>query len=227
MRYILKEMSKEELPREKLKKYGAHNLSDYELLAIIIKSGIKDKSVLDISIEIMKYFDSLYSLEDCTIDELTSIKGIGEAKALEIIAVMELSKRMISKKSNDTYIYSAKDAYNYLLKEFVGLKQEHFFCLYLNNRQKVICYKLICVGTDKETLLDTKNALKWALRHSAAMVIFMHNHPSGDVRPSKADYISTDKLRLMCDYLGLEYLDHIIVGDNCYYSFKKNKIEKN
>ena len=226
MKYVLKEMSKDELPREKLKKYGPKYLSDYELLAVILKSGIKGKSVLDISIEMMNSFKNITMIDECSIDELREIKGIGEAKALEIIASIELGKRIITYIEPNISIYKAKDAYDYIKKEFINLKQEHFYCVYVNNKQKIICHKLICIGTDNQTFVDYKSAFKWALKFSACGIVFFHNHPSGDPHPSNEDIIMTEQFIKMCKNLGFVYYDHIIVGKGMFYSFKTNRIIK-
>ncbi len=224
MKYILKEMSENELPRSKLKKFGVRALSDYELLAVIIKSGIKEKSVLDISIEIMNYFEKMTSLNECIIEELTKIKGIGEAKALELIACIELGRRIYLEKTKKTFIGNSIDAYNYIKSELVNLSQENFMCVYLDIKKNVISHKIISIGTNTQTIADLKTAFKWAIKYQCIGVIIAHNHPSGDPNPSTEDIVLTDDFIIKCKSLDIEYIDHIIIGSKCFYSFRNNKI---
>lgn len=226
MKYNLKEMTSLEKPREKLMKYGAESLTDYELLAVIIKSGIKNKSVIDLSIEIMNYYNKIYFLNDATLNELKDIKGIGEAKALELLASIELGKRIVNGKNKIIYIKKAMDAYLYIKTEMINLNQEHFVCIYVDTKGKVICHRVISIGTNKETIADYKDAVKWALKYSSYGILYVHNHPSGDPNPSENDFILTDIFKNISKNVDLVYLDHIIIGKNCFYSFVKGKIEK-
>lgn len=224
MKYILKEMTKEEKPRAKMKKYGAGSLSDYELLAVILKTGIKEKSVLDLAIEIMKYFSNITYLSEATLEELEKIKGLGEAKSLELLACIELGKRVYKNKHEKYLIRSAKDAYMYVRYDLVNLKQEHFMCIYLNIKGEVLAKKLITIGDISNNLVDYKAAIKWALKYSASGIIYVHNHPSGNPSPSEQDYQLTTIFENITSSVDIKYLDHIIVGDNAYFSFKKNEI---
>ena len=226
MKYILKDMTEDEKPRERLKKYGSSSLSDYELLAIILKTGTRGKSVIDLSIELMTYFSKLNNLEEATISELTYIKGIGEAKALELIAAIELGKRLNSYQNDNPYVKRAKDIYLYISKELVNKRQENFVCIYLDNKSKIICHKLISIGTINETNADVKTAVKWAIKFSASAIVFVHNHPSGDPKPSNNDKFMTDVFKKYCFNLDIIFVDHIIIGTNSFYSFIKNSIEK-
>lgn len=225
MKYVLKEMSKEELPREKLKKYGPSSLSDYELLAIILKTGTNGKSVIDLSIEVMSYFYSIDKLEEATINELMSIRGIGEAKALELLSSIELGKRLNKFKNNNIRVKSAKDIYEYIKADLANKKQENFACLYLDAKTRIISHKIISIGTVNETSADVKSAVKWGLKYSCSAIAFIHNHPSGDPSPSENDIYITKVFKRFCDNLDIIFLDHIIIGSNSYYSFKKNSIE--
>ena len=219
-------MSLEEKPRAKMKRFGVSNLSDYELIAVIIKSGIKDKSVLDLSIEIMSYFNNLSCLEEATLTELEAIKGLGEAKSLELLACIELGKRIFKAKEARPVIRSATDAYKYLEFDLKNLKQEHFVCIYVNAIGEVIAKRTISIGSSNETSGDFKDAIKWALKFSAQGMIYAHNHPSGNPLPSKQDYQFTGFLKKVTENMDIVFMDHIIVGDNSYFSFKRNELVK-
>ena len=226
MKYILKEMSSEEKPRERLKKYGVSALSDYELLALIIKSAIKDKSVIDLSIEIMSYFNSLSSINDITLSELTKFKGLGDAKAISIIASIELGKRLISMHYDDVKLDSPDVIYEYVRSEMSNLKQEHFVCIYVDVKLHPISKRTICIGNINQTNVDIKEALKWALKYSCYGIIYLHNHPSGDAMPSKQDILLTEDIKMKTFEMDLEFIDHIIVGKNSFYSFRRASISK-
>lgn len=224
MKYVLKEMGIEEKPRSKMKRFGASALSDYELLAIIIKSGISGKSVLDLSIEIINAFSNLENLEEATLNELEAIKGMGEAKSLELLACIELGRRIYKKEAKDYIIKSAYDAWRYIHLDLENKRQEHFVCIYLNTIGKVIAAKVISVGSTNETLADYKSAIKWALKFSASAIIYVHNHPSGSPLPSEKDYELTELFESITTSVDLRYVDHIIVGKNAFYSFKRGDV---
>lgn len=225
MKYILKEMSEEEKPREKLKKLGADSLSDYELMAVILKTGTKGKSVIDLSIELMEYFSKINVLEEATINELLNIKGIGEAKALEILAVIELGKRLNNYQNSNPKVRYASEIYRFVKPILANKMQENFACIYLDSKSRIITHKIISIGSINETNADVKTAVKWGIKFSCTAIVFIHNHPSGDPRPSKNDYLITEVFKKYCDALDIVFLDHIIVGNNSFYSFKKNSVE--
>lgn len=225
MKYVLKEMTKAEKPREKLKRYGSNSLSDYELLAIILKTGTKGKSVIDLSIELMQYFNKINNLEEATLTELINIKGIGEAKGLEILATIELGKRLNNYKNSNPKIKYASEIYSYIKGDLINKRQENFVCIYLDSKSRIISHKLISVGSINETSADVKTAVKWGLKFSCSAIVFVHNHPSGDPSPSKNDFYITSVFKKYCDNLDIVFMDHIIVGNNSFYSFKKNCIE--
>ena len=226
MKYNLKEMSIEEKPREKLKKFGVNSLNDYELIALILKSGIKDKSVIDLSKEILNYYTNVSCLEEATLNELIKIKGLGEAKSIELLASIELGRRIYSNFKENYKISLAKDAYRYVQYDLQNQKQENFLCIYLDKNGYVITHKIISIGTSDQTNADYKTALKWALKFNASGIIFVHNHPSGNPMPSDADYNMTYLFERITKSVDLKYLDHIIVGKNSFFSFKKNSLEK-
>lgn len=224
MKYVLKEMSNDELPREKLKKYGVKSLADYELLAIILKTGTNNKSVIDLSIELLEKINNLDLLSEITLEELLELKGIGEAKALTILASIEFSNRLLAGKKEDIYIKSTDDVYKYLKYELVNEKQEKLICIYINYKNKIIDKRIINIGSLSSTNVDIKSCIKWGLKLSSQGIIFVHNHPSGDAHPSAYDDFVTKKFREASNYVDIKFIDHLIIGRECYYSYSMNKI---
>lgn len=224
MKYVLKEMTKMEKPREKLYYYGANSLSNYELLAIILRNGTKEKSVIDIAIELLEQINSINDFHNITIEELLKIKGIGRTKAIELLAIIEFSKRINDYDFKQYYIRSTRDCYVYLKNKLSFLDQEHFIAIYLAINNKVILDKTISIGTANKMVTNPKDVIKWGIKVSAYAVIISHNHPSGEVIPSNEDIMFTASLQQACDAVDLLFIDHIIVGKNKYFSFKQKSI---
>ena len=219
MNYRIKDIPENERPRERLKEVGVDNITDKELLSIILKTGIKNKNVSDLSIEILNRY-SLSDLKDLSLNELKNIKGIGEVKAIELLASIELGKRIFLKKDiklkkldNPEAIWKSS---RYILAD---KKQEYFYCYYFNNKQELIERKLIFMGTINSSITHTREIFKEAYRISASSIICIHNHPSNDVTPSHADIEFSKNLFATGKIQGIPVSDHIIVGDNSYYSF--------
>ena len=214
-------------PRERLLKYGANNLSDYELLALILNSGTKEKSVLELSLEILNFL----KLENynVTLNEIGNIKGIGKAKSSIILALLELSKRIYEDRYNKLNIINkvlknSNDVYNYLKPEIIGIQKEIFFVIYLDNRCKLIEKKIISIGTSTESLVDIKEIFKYALKNNSYYVIIAHNHPSNSTNPSKNDVELTKKIVESGKIMNVNIIDHIILGNNNYFSFLENNL---
>ena len=224
MKYILKEMSDMEKPREKLFWLGPQALSDYELLAILLRTGSKNKSVIDLSIDILKQLNTINDLQNITIEELLKHKGIGKTKAIELIATIELGKRISNYNNKIEYIKSTKDAYYYLKGKMSHLEQEHLHAIFLSPNNKIIADKIINIGTSTQTIASPKDVIKWALKMSAYAIIIAHNHPTGVVVPSKQDIDYTLELKTACELVDIKLLDHIIIGKNNYFSFKDKSI---
>lgn len=224
MKYMLKEMPIDERPRERLLKYGPSSLANYELLAIIMRTGSYNKSVLDISKELLIKFQSLDQINEATIAELTKINGIGEAKAISLLAAIELGKRINVPIKKVIAIKSSFDSYNYLKDNLQHLNQENLVALYLNSKSEVITLKTITIGTLNQTIFNIKDILKWALKYSAAGLIVAHNHPSGDPTPSRQDIESTNALVKAAKLMDIIIVDHIIIGKNKYCSLKEKQI---
>lgn len=226
MNYTIKQIPITERPRERLKKVGAKNLSDKELLAIIIKTGTKNKNVSDLSLEILNNY-SLEELKNITLHSLTKIKGIGEVKAIELLATIELGKRIFRPIiTNNIELATPKEIYLYIRNIFLDLKQEYFYALYFDNNKKIIDKKLLFLGTLNESIAHPREVFKEAYLLSAAYIVVVHNHPSNNTKPSKADNYFTDSLINIGKIQGIPVVDHIIVGRDNYYSFYEKKITK-
>ena len=223
MSYKIKELPLEERPRERLKQVGIKNLSDKELLSIILKTGRKGKNVNELSIELLKKID-IKDLQNVTLQELVSINGIGEVKAMELLSAIELGKRIWLKENNKLEkLENAEKIWKDSKYLFAGLKQEYFYCYYFNNKQELIKRKKLFIGTINSATTHTREVFKEAYLLSASFIVCLHNHPSNDVEPSKADILFTKALMKTGEIQGIPVIDHIIVGDNKYYSFYENQ----
>lgn len=224
MKYMLKEMPIEERPRERLKVFGPTALANYELLAIIIRTGSLKKSVLDLAKELLIKFKSLDKINEATITELMQISGIGEAKAISLLASIELGKRINLPVNSLITIKSPTDSYNYLKDNLQHLNQENLVALYLNSKSEVLALRTVTIGSLNQTIFNIKDILKWALKYSAAGLIVAHNHPSGDPSPSRQDIESTQALINAAKLMDVIIVDHIIIGKNRYCSLKEKCI---
>jgi len=223
MSYKIKELPLEERPRERLKQVGIKNLSDKELLSIILKTGRKGKNVNELSIELLKKID-IKDLQNVTLQELVSINGIGEVKAMELLSAIELGKRIWLKENNKLEkLENAEKIWKDSKYLFAGLKQEYFYCYYFNNKQELIKRKKLFIGTINSATTHTREVFKEAYLLSASFIVCLHNHPSNDVEPSKQDILFTKALMKTGEIQGIPVIDHIIVGENKYFSFYENQ----
>ncbi len=219
--YSIKQWAKDDRPREKLLLKGAENLSDSELLAILIHNGSKNKSAVDLAKEILKLGkDNLIELGKLSIKEFTKIKGIGEAKAITIAAALELGRRRQAAVSfTKPVITSSHEIANYLQIKLKDLRHEVFGVLFLNRANKVNHFEIISEGGITGTVADPRIILKKALEEDAVSLILCHNHPSGSLKPSRSDEELTNKIKEAAKYFDIKILDHLIVSDSGYYSF--------
>lgn len=218
----LKEVPEKERPREKLLRYGRENLSDSELLAIILKTGTKNCNVNELAIKVIKELNGIENIKDISLNKLIKIKGIGKTKAIELLVLFELAKRINKKKEKPRVKYTnPKVIYENSKYLFEGLLQEHFYCLYLNTKKELIERKLLFMGTLNKSIVHPREIFKNAYLLSASSIICVHNHPSGDSTPSKDDIILTNSLVDIGKIQGVQIIDHIIIG-NDYYSFYEN-----
>ncbi|KOO46967.1 RadC family protein [Priestia koreensis] len=219
---LIKDFPQDERPRERLMLYGAKSLSNHELLGILLRTGTKEESVLQLSNRILQHFDGLKLLQDASIEEITHIKGIGTAKAVHIMAAIELGRRIGQLRSEDRYVIrSPEDGANYLMEELRILSQEHFVCLYLNTKNQVLHKQTIFIGSLNSSIVHPREVFKEAFRRSAASIICVHNHPSGDPTPSREDIEVTKRLKECGRIIGIDLLDHLIIGDRKYISLKE------
>lgn len=223
---LIKDFPENERPRERLVKYGAKNLSTNELIAIILKTGVRDFSSKYLANEILKLVKDVSDLKNLTLSKLISINGIGAVKAIEFLAALELGRRVYDYKplDNNLKCNSAEKIFRHFRSELSGLNQEYFYCLYLNQQKKLIDKKLLFKGTLNRSLIHPREIFKGAYLSSAAYIICIHNHPSGNVIPSNEDINITDSLVEIGKIQGIPIIDHIIIGENNYYSFYENDL---
>ncbi len=218
----MKELPQTERPRERLLTVGASQLSNRELLAILIKCGTQELSVLGLADRILVEFSSLRELSGATWEELTTVRGIGKAKAAELLAALELGRRAAdsSFEVRDA-ISKPEDAARLVMSEMRLLDREHFVVLMLNTKHKVMAKKTISIGHLDAALVHPRELFKDAIRRSSAAVVLVHNHPSGDPTPSRDDMAVTKRLCEAGSLLGIQVLDHLVVGDNQFVSLKE------
>ena len=217
----IKSWAEEDRPREKLSGQGRRALTDAELIAILIGSGNRDESAVELSKRILMHYENdLNILGRASIEELCKFKGIGEAKAISIIAALEIGRRR-----NDTeekapeFITGSREAYNFLKRFLVDLPHEEFWVLMLSQNCKILGKELISKGGINATIADPKIIFSAALRYSAVNIMLTHNHPSGSLKPSQADIDLTKKMAAAGRLLDIKVLDHLIITDSSYYSF--------
>jgi len=210
----IKELYSEDKPREKLLKKGVNALKNYELIAVLLGSGIKGKDVLKLSKEIEKILK-----ENLTIEELLKIKGLGVAKAAQILSAFELAKRILIK--NHSQIRNIEDIVREL-NEFKDKKQEYFIAIYLDGADRIIEKRVITIGILDKTLIHPREVFAPAVEMRAANIIVAHNHPSGELSPSENDIIITRKLKEAGEILGIDLMEHIIISKRGYFSFYEN-----
>jgi len=218
----LRQLPHNQRPRERMMAYGADALSHAELLAILIRTGTKDQSAVQLSTNLLQQCGSLRELVDMSVEELTAVKGIGQAKALQLLAGVELGKRVARSNLGDVVtVRSPYDAAMYMMEELRYLKKEHFICLFLNTKNHIIGKETLSMGTLNASLVHPREVFRAAIRSSSASIICMHNHPSGDPSPSPEDIQITQRLAEAGSLLGIEVLDHIVIGDGIFVSLKE------
>ena len=212
-------------PRERVKNIGIENVSNEELLAILMKTGTKNKSVKELAIEVLGRIKTLHNLENITPNTFLDIKGLGEVKTTQIMAAIELGKRIFLEKGSSENICfnSPKIIYQYNKYLFSGKKQEYFYCLYLDSKKKLIERKLLFMGTVNRSIVHPREIFKEAYLTSCSEIVCMHNHPSGELSPSMEDVMLTKSLVEIGKLQGIHVIDHLILTDDNYYSFYDNQ----
>lgn len=218
------EMTLEERPREKMMQNGASSLSDAELLAIIIRTGTSKLNAIELSQAIINKADNIRYLQDLTYEELQSINGIGQAKAVQIKAALELANRISSYRPQKYKIKNPWDIYKYYMESLRYQYKEIFKIVLLNTKNEIITDVDISMGTLNSSLVHPREVFREAIRRSSNKIILLHNHPSGNTEPSKEDKNITNRLKDCGEIIGIEVLDHIIIGDGIYFSFKENML---
>ena len=221
---LIKDIPINDRPRERLINYGVKNISNEDLISIILKTGTKNKSVKDISNFVLKEFKDISNLKYLNINRLMKIEGIGKVKAIELIAAIELGRRVyLEKNINEIKIRDSNDIYKIFNNILKYKQQEHFYALYLDSKNKIIEKKLLFVGTINKSVAHPREIFKNAYLTSASFIICVHNHPSGDPTPSKEDIVFTNNLIEIGKLNNIPILDHIIIGNNSYYRFFEGK----
>jgi DNA repair protein RadC len=216
----IKELPKEERPIERLLKNGVNSLSNEELLAIILKTGTKNCSSKELAENLIKKAGGIHGLKEMPLPKLLEEKGMGTVKAATLIACMTLCKRIEKIEFNyNTRITSSKDVANFFVSELKDKNQEHFYCLYLDSSKRILENKLLFLGTLNYSTVNPREIFKYAFLNGATSLIFIHNHPTGEVKPSKNDIELTKNLEKIGLLHGITIDDHIIVGKEKYYSF--------
>jgi len=219
----IKDLPDSSKPRERFLKYGPEVLSDAELFAIILRTGLVGENVMEMSNHLISKFGLLTKLFDSSLNELQEIKGIGQNKAMQILAIAELGKRYDQEKNSVKKITCAEDVFKLFHTRLKDKKQEHFYMIMLNNMNNIIKEEQITQGALNSAIIDSKEIFKHPLRNSAAKIILVHNHPSGDSSPSQEDRETTEKLIEAGELLGIKVLDHVIIGKDSWWSWKQNK----
>ncbi|HCZ12548.1 MAG TPA: hypothetical protein DHV16_09940 [Nitrospiraceae bacterium] len=221
----VKDWPENERPRERLLKYGAESLSDAQLLAIILRTGSGEKGVMGLSMSLLESFKTLRNIDAASLSELSSMKGLGTAKIAQIKAAFELGKRLMGESTDGKPVFSSSHTlYSYFAPRFKNLKKEIFISVLLDAKNRLLREHKISEGTLTNSLIHPREAFKEAVKESAASVIFVHNHPSGDPEPSKDDITITERLKNAGNIIGIQVLDHVIIGDGKYVSLKEKGI---
>lgn len=217
----LKTLPEEEKPRERLIKYGKENISTNELIEIILKSGTRNKGIKEISHNILSSVNNINELKAAEISTLEKIEGMSKIKAIELIAAIELGRRVYedNKYQNLVKLISPATIIDYFHTEYKDKKQEIFTVLYLDNQKNYLDKKELFKGTVNYSLVHPREIFKEAYLLSASYIVCIHNHPSGDATPSKNDIELTRKIKELGILHGITLMDHIVIGDNNYYSF--------
>lgn len=226
MQYLtLKEMPAELRPRERLLSVGAVSLSNIELLAILLRTGTKQMSAVDLAAQLFAHFKDLTGLLDATVEELAVVKGVGPVKAVQIKAALEIGRRLaLMPATKRTIIQSPDDAALLMMDNMRYLDREHFKAILLNTKNQVLAVETISIGTLNSSVVHPRELFKVAIKKSSANIILVHNHPSGDPTPSREDIDITRRIQEGGEILGISVLDHLIIGDNKFVSLKSKGI---
>ncbi|MDO3410183.1 DNA repair protein RadC [Saccharibacillus sp. CPCC 101409] len=219
---MLRDLPQAERPRERMMQYGAEALSQAELLAILLRTGTRRESAIAVAQRIVGQAGGLRRLVDMGVEELIEIKGVGPAKAIQLKAAIELGRRMsASRLGEPIVIRSPQDAAELLSEQLRYLQKEHFVCLFLNTKNHVIAQETLSIGSLNASIVHPREVFRAAIKLSSASIVCAHNHPSGDPAPSPEDIAITKRLVEAGRIVGIDVLDHIVVGDGSFVSLKE------
>ena len=219
---MIRDLPRGERPRERLREHGPAYLSNAELIAILLRTGVTGENVLNLAVRLLSYFQGLPGLARSSYSELCSLKGISEAKACQLLAALELGRRLVSLHPEGmAVIRSPEDVANLLAAEMSLLDQEHLRVLLLNTKNHVTGVSEIYIGNVNASVVRAAEVFRPAVRENSAAIVVVHNHPSGDPSPSQEDIAVTEQLRESGELLGIELLDHIILGGQRHVSLKE------
>lgn len=220
--YMLRDIPHQERPRERMLQYGASAVSNAELLAILLRTGTKQESAIHLAQRILQQVGSMRRLVDMSAEELMAIKGIGSAKAVQIKAGIELGLRLARTRMDEpVVIRSPRDAADVLMEQLRYLQKEHFVCLFLNTKNHIIAQETLSIGSLNASIVHPREVFRAAIKRSSASILCAHNHPSGDPAPSPEDISLTSRLKEAGEIVGIEVLDHLIIGDGEFVSLKE------
>lgn len=226
--FVIKEMYKNERPYEKCMDLGANYLSNAELLAVLLRTGTKGKSALDLAQQLLGTEcgeEGLLNIHSFTLEKLKSIKGIGTVKAVQILCLSELAKRLAKTNAKERLIFNRPSTIaQYYMEDMRHQNEEHIKLLMLNTKSKLLGEKQLSKGTVNTAVVTPREVFIEALEKKATAVVLIHNHPSGDPTPSENDVLLTKRIKEAGKMIGIELLDHIIIGDNCYKSFAQEHL---
>lgn len=226
--HTIKELSVDERPYEKCLNFGAGALTNTELLAVLLRNGTKGINSLDLARKILhsaELDEELLNIHQLTLEKLQNIKGIGTVKAIQILCLSELAKRMAKASAKEGLVFSLPSTIaEYYMEDLRHKKQEELILLMLNAKSKLIGESFISKGTVNASFISPRELFIEALEKNAVSIILLHNHPSGDPTPSKDDILATKRVQDAGALIGIELLDHIIIGNNCYVSFAEEKL---
>lgn len=221
-RYRLRDVPSEDRPRERMMTVGAEALSNAELIAIIIRTGTRTESVLNLANRIVQHCGELRGLLDVSLGQLQQIRGVGPAKAIELKAAIELGRRIVRSDSpHYITIRKPQDVAAMMMDELRFLKKEQFVCLFLDTKNHVIGKETLSIGTLNASLVHPREVFRAAIKAGCASIICIHNHPSGDPTPSPEDVRLTKRLVESGELVGIDVLDHLVIGDNQFISLKE------
>ncbi|MNN28022.1 hypothetical protein D3C81_1415790 [compost metagenome] len=220
--YMLRDIPSEERPRERMMKYGASVLSQAELLAILLRTGIHQESAIHMAQRIIGEIGGIRGFMDLNIDELTKMRGIGPAKAVQIKAGIELGQRLtVLRQPEAQIIRSPRDAADIVMEQLRYLQKEHFVCLFLNTKNHIIAQETLSIGSLNASIVHPREVFRAAIKCCSASIVCAHNHPSGDPTPSSEDILITNRLCKAGEIVGIDVLDHIVIGDGEFVSLKE------